>query len=314
MMLSFFAAIFAAVPVLAVENFEPSFQAAEAEYKRIAHDNLRRRLQGEIPPTPPLLCDFFGGEPGFFHSVASGDPLPDAVVIWTRYTPCNADDVVDIEFRIAKVDPDLPFEDHLTAANPDLKAGIVSTDGSTDWVVKLDVQGLDPYSQYVYAFTDGSISSHVGLTKTAPAADMMVDDVTYAVFSCSNFPNGYFHAYDIASTIEGLDIWIHTGDYLYEYGDWQTWARDATERWEIQEPKFEIVELNDYRRRHATYVGDEGLQNLRRSAPMVATWDDHGTCFLGFKPEVILTAALKKSQTTPTLLRTDPRLELKTTK
>jgi phosphodiesterase/alkaline phosphatase D-like protein len=150
-----------------------------------------------------------------------------------------------IEYRMAKVDPDLPFEDHLTSANPNLKSGLVETDGSTDWIVKLDVHGLDPFSQYVFAFTDGSISSDVGLTKTAPAADQSVDNVTYAVFSCSNFPNGYFHAYDIgtylhcslfetidsservASTIAGLDLWIHVGDYIYEYGDWQTWARDA---------------------------------------------------------------------------------------
>lgn len=206
-----------------VENLEPGWEEQEAEYNRKVQENLRRRAQGEIPPTPPLLCDFFGGEAGFFHSVASGDPLPDAVVIWTRYTPCAADDALDIEFRLAKVDPDLPFDDHLTSANPNLKHGIVTTDGTTDWVVKLDITGLDPYSQYVYAFTDGTISSDVGLTKTAPMPDEMVEDVTYAVFSCSNFPNGYFHAYDVgtfrnsssmqthfcylASTIEGLDIW-----------------------------------------------------------------------------------------------------------
>jgi len=65
---------------------------------------------------------------------------------------------------------------------------------------------------------------------------------------------------------------IHTGDYLYEYGEWQNWARDVQERWEVQLPKTEIFSLNDYRLRHATYVSDEGLQNLRRTAPMVATW------------------------------------------
>lgn len=65
---------------------------------------------------------------------------------------------------------------------------------------------------------------------------------------------------------------IHTGDYLYEYGEWQNWARDSEKRWEMQLPKTEIYTLNDYRLRHATYVSDEGLQNLRRTAPMVATW------------------------------------------
>lgn len=89
MNLALLVALFCCTAVVAVENLDPSFENAEAEYQRAAQENLRRRMQGEIPPTPPMLCDFFGGEAGFFHSVASGDPLPEAVIIWTRYTPCN---------------------------------------------------------------------------------------------------------------------------------------------------------------------------------------------------------------------------------
>ena len=265
---------------------------------------LRTRFLNEdtcpIEESKPMLADWFGGEPGFYHGVASGDPLPDAVIIWTRYTP-DCEDDVEIEFRMAEVDPNIDFDAHLDPSkNPSIKLGKVIASSQHDWVVKLDMKGLKPYTQYVYAFTDGTKSSDVGLTKTAPCEGCSVDYVTYCTFSCSNFPNGYFHAYDVCSSIKDLDIWyaqrvvrrslfcsdrnvsnnrlllpgqrIHTGDYLYEYGEWQTWARDVEERWEVQLPKTEIFTLNDYRLRHATYVSDEGLQNLRRTAPMVATW------------------------------------------
>ena len=184
----------------------------------------RRRLQdGDdevMEVSKPLLADAFGGEPGFYHSVASGDPLPDAVILWTRYTPVNADDVVTLEFRFAPVNPDLdPIEAHLDPAqNPDLRRGYVTVQSESDWIAKIDVTGLASGTSYVFAFTDGTRASEVGLTKTAPGPEDDVTELRYAVFSCSNFPNGYFHAYDIASTIDNLDLWIHTGDYLYEYG------------------------------------------------------------------------------------------------
>lgn len=176
--------------------------------------NIRHRHLGTgglkpdaVVPTTPLTAQDFDGVNGFHHGVASGDPLPDAVIIWTRYTPTNYLDEVEIEFRMSKVDPELDFDLHLDPANPNLRSGKVMATGDSDWVVKLDMTGLESGTQYVYAFTDGENSSPVGLTKTAPAEDEDVESMTYCVFSCSNFPNGYFHAYDICSTIEDLDIW-----------------------------------------------------------------------------------------------------------
>ena len=169
------------------------------------------------------------------------------------------------------------MEDHLDASkNPGLKFGKINVASEDDWVLKLDVTGLAPSTKYVFAFTDGNISSIVGETTTAPAEDEDVEELTYAVFSCSHFTNGYFHAYDVASTIEDLDLWIHTGDYIYEYGDFSTYATDSAERLALLDPKCEMSELSHYRRRHALYVGhDEGLRNIRRRAPMMAVWDDH---------------------------------------
>jgi alkaline phosphatase D len=99
--------------------------------------------------------------------------------------------------------------------------------------------------------------------------------MVYAVFSCSHFSNGYFHSYDVASTIQDLDFWIHTGDYVYEYGTYASYATDVQERRDEILPEWEQISLQDYRNRMATYHTDEGLQNLRRRAPLIACWDDH---------------------------------------
>jgi hypothetical protein len=94
--------------------------------------------------------------------------------------------------------------------------------------------------------------------------------MVYAVFSCAHFSNGYFHPYDVASTIEDLDFWVHVGDYVYEYGIYSTYASDVEERDLATLPAWEQISLQDHRNRMATYHTDEGLRNLRRRAPMIA--------------------------------------------
>ena len=182
-----------------------------------------RRLQadGSLEVSQHVLADQFGGTAGFYHSVASGDPLPDAVVVWTRYTPTDVNAKVTLQLRMAAVDPNLTPEDHLDPSkNPTMAQFQVQVTSETDFCVKLDVTGLTSNTQYVFAFTDGTTASDVGLTKTAPEANVNVSKLTYAYFSCSHFRNGFFHPYDVASIIEDLDFWIHLGDYYYEYGAW----------------------------------------------------------------------------------------------
>jgi len=79
---------------------------------------------------------------------------------------------------------------------------------------------------------------------------------------------GYFHAYDVGSIVSGLDFWVHTGDYIYEYGNYSTYARDSPERGALLDPKWEIVDCQDYRNRYAQYRRDEALQTLHRVAPL----------------------------------------------
>lgn len=175
-----------------------------------------RNLQGFTYVSDPVLADYFGGEPGFYHSVASGDPLVDAVIIWTRYTPASIDEEILMEFRMAPTNSDVDFDDLLDPqVNPDLRRGTVLVTSETDFVAKIDVTGLPSNTKFVYSFNTDTEASDVGMTRTAPAPEDGVDELRYAVFSCSNFRTGFFHAYDIASTIEDLDLWIHTGDWIY---------------------------------------------------------------------------------------------------
>ena len=162
----------------------------------------------------------------FRHGVASGSPLPDAMVFWTRYPPLHDDLAeVDIEYRIAEVpagDVDLMDGEAFAALlneggdNEDMRYGIATATEANDWVVKLDITGLNPATTYVYAFTDGHVTTHVGRTKTPPLDGEPLDSMRFAVFSCANYTNGYFHAYDVGSTIKDLDFWFHAGDYIYE--------------------------------------------------------------------------------------------------
>ena len=243
-------------------------------------DLLRgRKLQvdGSLEKSTHILADAFGGVPGFYHSVASGDPTKDSVIIWTRFTPASVDEEITLEFRMAQVSDTVDEGILLDPANADLKRGLVTVTSETDFVAKIDVTGLPSDAHFVYVFTDGTTTSDVGLTRTAPEGD--VSQLTYAFFSCSHFSNGFFHGYDMASVVQDLDLALMLGDYYYEYGTYGTYAKDAAEaRDPFLLPVWEVIDLQDYRNRHATYVsGDEGLRNLRRRVPIMATWDDHET-------------------------------------
>ena len=196
------------------EEFETLRSQAESGIidEDLRTEYLRRRLNEK---SQPLLASYFGGQPGFYHGVASGDPLPDAVIVWTRYTPVAANSTVTLELRISPIIPTLPVSSHLDPAlNPSLRRANIVVTSTSDWVAKVDVTGLPIGTSFVYAFSDGTRVSDVGLTKTAPPLDADTSQLIYAVFSCSNFATGYFHPYDVASTIKDLDFWIHVGDYV----------------------------------------------------------------------------------------------------
>eukprot|EP00967_Tisochrysis_lutea_P030885 scaffold36294_cov32-Tisochrysis_lutea.AAC.1 len=155
----------------------------------------------------PKLAAEFGGVPGFYHGVASGSPTQNSLIIWTRFTPSEPDARVEVSFMMAEGD------DPAALSSPAALTGKVWVEPGHDWIAKIDVTGLKAGSKYQYVFTAAGKTSPIGHGKTAPPPGWM-GSLTYAVFSCSRWENGWFHAYDVAAHVKDLDLWVHTGDYL----------------------------------------------------------------------------------------------------
>jgi len=193
----------------------------------------------------------------FQHGVASGDPLSDRVILWTRVTPASAKPSIVVNYVIA-TDPGL---------SQVVRRGSGKTNPGRDYTVKIDVTGLQPGTSYYYQFSAEGSSSPVGRTRTLPAGP--TNRLRMAVVSCSNHAYGYFNAYARIAARADLDLVMHLGDYIYEYGAGQY----GTAR--TPEPATEMVSLSDYRLRHAQYKRDADSQAMHRQHPLVAIWDDH---------------------------------------
>ena len=209
----------------------------------------------------------YAGPVAFEHGVASGDPLADAVILWTRITP-KAEAGAPIAYRWSLN----PIDRRAGGA----KSGSGVTGPDRDYTVKVDVRGLDPARSYTFEFEANGVTSPMGRTRTLPQGETR--EVVLAVASCSLYPNGYFNAYQAIADLPKLDAVIHLGDYIYEYGGEGSYGMTsavAAER--PHDPPHEIVTLQDYRVRHAQYKSDPALQAAHARAPWIVTWDDHET-------------------------------------
>ncbi|UXY19283.1 alkaline phosphatase D family protein [Streptomyces cynarae] len=223
-----------------------------------------------VPLAAALPARAAADTPAFLHGVASGDPLPDGVLLWTRVTP-TADATpgsglgpdTEVTWVLAK---DKAF----TAI---VAKGSVTASAASDHTVKADVRGLEPATDYWFRFSAGGTDSPVARTRTAPAADAAVSGLRFGVVSCANWEAGYFAAYRHLAARGDLDAWLHLGDYIYEYKTGEYAARGTVVR--PHAPANEIITLSDYRIRHAKYKTDPDLQALHVKAPVIAIWDDH---------------------------------------
>ncbi|MFC9587958.1 alkaline phosphatase D family protein [Streptomyces yangpuensis] len=211
-----------------------------------------------------------GTAPAFLHGVASGDPLPDGVLLWTRVTPTpeavpgsGIGPAVQVSWEVAA---DQAFS-RIVAG------GTVTASATADHTVKVDVRGLRPQTPYWYRFTAGSAVSPVGRTLTTPGHDVTTPGVRFGVVSCANWESGYFSAYRHLAARTDLHAVLHLGDYIYEYQSGGYPEAKYTVR--QHEPKHEIVSLADYRTRHGKYKTDADLQALHHAHPVIAIWDDH---------------------------------------
>jgi len=197
----------------------------------------------------------------FDHGVASGDPLSDRVILWTRASPSRPE-AVALEWQVAS--------DAAFAAV--VASGTVAAAPDGDFTAKVDATGLSAGTVYWYRFRHGDAASPVGRTKTLPTGP--ASQVRLGVFSCSNYPAGYFNVYADAAAAD-LDVALHLGDTIYEYARGQYASADAAALGRLVDPEGELLSLPDYRRRHAQYRADPDLQALSASAPLVVVWDDH---------------------------------------
>lgn len=191
----------------------------------------------------------------FYHGVASGDPLQNAVIIWTKVTP----------------ELHAPIKGKwVMATDPMMKiivqSGNFSTSLQSDYTVKIDVTGLTPGTVYYYQFEALGKKSVIGKTKTLP---IETEKIKLGFASCSNYERGFFNAYRLMGD-DSLDAVIHLGDYIYEYANSDNGVSGRNHL-----PKNESKTIDDYRTRYAQYRLDEDLQYAHQQHPFIMIYDDH---------------------------------------
>lgn len=195
----------------------------------------------------------------FYHGVASGDPLTNSVILWTRVTPDKA----------AKVTVNWSVSTNSSMQSP-VKTGNIVTSVIKDYTVKIDAKGLQPNTTYYYQFEAMGSKSPIGRTKTAAANGN--EAVKLAVVSCSNYEAGYYNAFARIAERDDLNAVIHLGDYIYEYEP-DGYSDKSLDRKHL--PAKEITSLSDYRTRYAQYRLDKDFQKVHQMHPFITIWDDH---------------------------------------
>ncbi|HEX2782653.1 MAG TPA: alkaline phosphatase D family protein, partial [Ilumatobacteraceae bacterium] len=199
----------------------------------------------------------------FTLGVASGDPLPDAVVLWTRLLPAGAllDTDVEVQWEVAT---DSEVSDIVATGS----ASAVAALGHS---VHVDVIGLQPDTEYYYRFQLGEFASPTARTHTFAAPGTTPDRFRFAFSSCQNWEQGYYAAYRDLVEQGNIDAFVFLGDYIYEYAS----GGYADPRGRLTGQAFECTTVEQYRERYTLYKGDPLLQAAHAVVPWIITWDDH---------------------------------------
>jgi alkaline phosphatase D len=206
---------------------------------------------------PPVTSDPFS------LGVASGDPLADSVILWTRLLPAEPlpDTDIAVEWDVAS-DPEMTD----IVAN-----GSASAIAALGHSVHVDVRGLEPDTEYHYRFRVGDFESTPARTHTFAAAGTTPEQFRFAFSSCQNWEQGYYAAYRDLVEQGGIDAFLFLGDYIYEYES----GGYADERGRTTDQDFECETVEQYRQRYALYQSDPLLQAAHALVPWIITWDDH---------------------------------------
>lgn len=240
---------------------------------------------GGTEPTTGGGDPLLDGAVYFPQSVASGDPRPDSVILWTRVEDAEAG-AGDLELALElATDPEFTAPVELDAAGATIAAREVF-----DRCAKAKLKGLQPATTYYYRFIhtrpEGRYVSQVGRTRTAPAPDADVA-VRFAYVSCQDYNGRYYNSYRGLLKQPDLDFFVHLGDYVYETTGDPTFQAEgravvfsdeagAIVFHEGEEGEYYAASsLSNYRELYRQYRSDPALRRVHESLPMIAVWDDH---------------------------------------
>ncbi|KAF9264820.1 hypothetical protein L218DRAFT_1076269 [Marasmius fiardii PR-910] len=267
------------------DDFTLSHDTHSIEKRGISH--VKRQMKSAAGFSDQHYPSFYGGDfsnspfiwtggVNFTHSVASGDPLDTSVILWTRAVPVSPDGTSLPDQSVPVCLAHKVFASSNLNGKP-VTSGEAFTSYDVDWTVKVEAKGLKPDTKYFFQFSDcanPSSVSPVGGTRTLSNPDTPANKVnggkplTFAVFSCSQFQQGYFNAYGVAAHNTSADVFIHLGDYIYEsLGNGAPIGRQTLGR--------ELATIHDYRQRLNQYRTDTSLSFAHQHAPWITVWDDH---------------------------------------
>ncbi|KAJ9266753.1 hypothetical protein DTO212C5_6180 [Paecilomyces variotii] len=280
--------------VLSASSATASY-AGNLNYRSPSHNHpgLGISIQKVVRRSDPRL-EFDSSHLNFTHGVASGDPYPNSVILWTRCAPTfdNVNNSKSTSGLVPLYNPVPIWEDGVSpvskapvcldyrvAKDHEFKhvvvSGVVFTSSDIDYTVKVEASHLRPFTTYYYQFQvcNSYNKSPIGRTKTTPGPRDAIDSLSLAVYSCSNFPFGFFNAYGNTVRKDSVDYVLHLGDYIYESknGDYG-WGNSIGR---IPLPDREIHTLYDYRKRIATYKTDLDLLDSHKTFAWIPVWDDH---------------------------------------
>ncbi|MFJ3503075.1 MULTISPECIES: alkaline phosphatase D family protein [unclassified Streptomyces] len=213
-------------------------------------------------------------EDPFTLGVASGDPQPGSVLLWTRLAPRPFEPGGGLPDRRVTVHWELAHDERFRRV---ARRGAATAHPEFRHTVHVEVEHLEPGRAYFYRFRTGAWASPVGRTRTAPAPGARTAALSFAAVSCQAYHDGHFTAHRHLAQ-EDVDIVLHLGDYLYEYAvNSVGGARAYTDRVLPELFNRETLTLEDYRLRYALYKTDPDLRAAHAAHPFVVTWDDHET-------------------------------------
>jgi alkaline phosphatase D len=215
-----------------------------------------------IEATTPTTVPAVQSDP-FTLGVASGDPLADSVILWTRLLPTEPlpDTDIDVTWEIAR---DAEFTDIVGSGTAPAIAALGHS-------VHVDASGLDPDQDYYYRFGLGEYTTPAARTHTFAEPGTTPDRFRFAFSSCQNWEQGQYAAYRDLVDEGDIDAFVFLGDYIYEYGS----GAYADPRGRTTGQDFECVSLEQYRERYSLYHSDPLLQAAHALVPWIITWDDH---------------------------------------